>query len=84
MFLFPMGRNQFHILLRAVADVSKGQTVIPYQGEDPTRPIQGIRHHFGPGEIRCITISESSITILISRGRSNCGITDCRRSYNTY
>ncbi len=37
-------RNQFDIPLRAVVDVSKGQTDTPYHGEYQTITIQSMRH----------------------------------------
>ncbi len=67
-----------NILLTAVADVSKGQTDMPYQGEHQTLTEQSMRQHICPDE----TIS--AINVLMSRGRGNCGISDNVRIYTTY
>ncbi len=70
-------RNQFDMLLTAVADVRKGQTDMPYQGEHQTLIKQHVRHQVYPCDIYCTSISISVITILIfSMGRSNSGIAD--------
>ncbi len=49
-------RNQFDILLTAVADVSKGQTDMTYQGEHQTLPKQSMIHQVCPSEACCTTI----------------------------
>ncbi len=66
-------RNQHDILKTAVAYVSKGQTDMSYKGEFQTLTKLSMRHQVCPGETCHITISESTITMLMSRGRSNSG-----------
>ncbi len=70
-------KNQYDILMRAVADVSKGQIDMSYKGELQTLPKQSMRRKVCTGETcrTTIYISESAITMLMSRGRSNCGVT---------
>ncbi len=59
--------------MTAVADVSKGQTDMSYKGELQTLTKLSMRHHVCPSETCRMTISESTITMLMSRGRSNYG-----------
>ncbi len=79
-----MTRNEFDIILTAVANVSKGQTDIPYQGAHHTLTKQSIKHQVCPNETCCTIISISTVTTLMSRGRSNCGIPDYVRIYTTF
>ncbi len=58
----------------AAADVSKGQTDISHKGELQTLTKLSMRHQICPSETRCTIISESTI-MLMSGGRSNCGLT---------
>ncbi len=62
--------------MTAIADVRKGQTCMSFKGEHQARTKQWLRHHVCPGVICRATISESTMTILVSRDRSNCGVTD--------
>ncbi len=61
--------------MTAVADVSKGQTDMSYKGEMQTLT------KLSPGETCYTTISEVIITMLMSRGRHNCGVTYYVRIY---
>ncbi len=54
--LFTIFRNQFNIILTAVADVSKGQTDIPYQGEHQTLTKQSIKHQLCSSVLLCHTL----------------------------
>ncbi len=60
-------RNQHDILKTAVADVNKGEL--------QTLTKLTMRHQVCPSETCCTIISESTITMIISRGRRNCGVT---------
>ncbi len=72
--------NQFDILLTAVANVSKGQTDMSYQGEHQLLTKQSMRHHVCNSD----TFLQSYLYLLfMSRDRSNCGITDYVRFYKT-
>ncbi len=66
--------NQHDILKTAVADASKGKTDILHKGELQTFTTLSMRYQFCPSETYRTIISESTITILMSRGRSNCGV----------
>ncbi len=68
-------RNQHNILKTAVADVSKVQTDMSYKGELLTLTKISMRHKVCPRETCCAIISESILTMLMSRGRSNFGVT---------
>ncbi len=68
-------RNQHDILKTAVADVSKGQTDMTYKGELQTLTKLNMRHQIRPRETCHAIILESILTKLMSRGRSNCGVT---------
>ncbi len=50
-----------------------------YQGGPQTLTKQSIRHQGCPRDTCCTSISISAIAILMSRGRSNCGIADYLR-----
>ncbi len=69
-------RNQQDILKTAVADVSKGKTDMSYKGELQTLTKLSMRHQVCPSETCHAIISGSIITMLMSRGRSNCGVND--------
>ncbi len=58
--------------MTAEFDVSKGQTDMSYKGELQTLTNLSVKQQGCPDETCCTTISESIITMLISRGRSNC------------
>ncbi len=67
--------NQFNILMTAVANVRKGQRDMLYKGEIQTLTKGSIRHQACPGW-NCHQIQlESTITMLMSRGRSSCAVT---------
>ncbi len=66
-------RNQYDILMTAAVGVLKGQTAMSYKSELQTLTKQSMRHQVCTGETR--HISESTITMLMSRGRCNCGAT---------
>ncbi len=68
-------RNQHDILKTAVADISKGLTYMSYNGKLQTLTKLSIRHQVCPSETCCVIISDSILTMLMSRGRSNCGVT---------
>ncbi len=68
-------RNQHHILKIAVADVTKGQTDMSYKGELQPLTRLSMRHHVCPSETCGTITSVSTITMLMSSGRSNCGVT---------
>ncbi len=68
-------RNQHDILKTAVANVSKGQTDMSYKGELQILTKLSMRHQVCPGETCHTNISESTITMLMSRGISNCEVT---------
>ncbi len=68
-------RIQDDILKTAVADVSKGQIDMSYKGELQTLTKLRMRHQICPSETCRAIISESIITMLMSRGSSNCGVT---------
>ncbi len=53
--------------MTAVADVSKGKTDISYKGELQTLTKLNMRHQVCPGETCGTTISESIITMFMSR-----------------
>ncbi len=59
--------------MTAAVGVLKGQTAMSYKSELQTLTKQSMRHQVCTGETR--HISESTITMLMSRGRSNCGVT---------
>ncbi len=61
--------------MTAVTDVSKGQTDMSYKGDPQTLTKLSMRRQICPGETCCTTIIESIITMLMSRGRSNCRVT---------
>ncbi len=67
--------------MTAVAGVSKGQTYILYKGDFQKLTKQSMRHQVCPGETLHTTISESAITMLMTRGRSNCVVTYYVRKY---
>ncbi len=67
--------NQHDILKTVVADVSKGQIDMSYKGELQTLVKLSMRHKVCPSETCCVIISESIIPMLMSWGRSNCGVT---------
>ncbi len=77
-------RNPFDILLTAVADVSKGQTDMPYQGAHQTLTEHSMRHQVCPSETCWKTISISAVPLLMFRGKGNCGMTYYVRIYPTY
>ncbi len=56
-----------------IADVSKGQTDMSYKGELQTPTKVSMRQQICPSQTCCTTMLESIITMLMSRGRSNCG-----------
>ncbi len=58
----------------AVANVNKGQTDMSYKGEFLQLTKLCMRYQVCPGETCHTTISESTITILMSRGRCNCRV----------
>ncbi len=63
--------------MATVVDVSKGQRDMSYKGELQTFNNVSMRHQVCPDE----TISQSfTITMLVSRGRRNCGFTYYDRS----
>ncbi len=68
-------RNQHDILMTAFADISKGQTGMSYKGELQRLTKQSMIHQVCPGETCRATISQSIITMLTSRGRSNYAVT---------
>ncbi len=68
-------RNQHDILKTAVANVSKGQTDMSHKGMLQTLTKLSMRYQVCPSETCCAIISESIITMLMSRARSNCGVT---------
>ncbi len=68
-------RNQHDILKTAVANVSKGQTDMSYKGELQILTKLSMRHQVCPSETCCAIKSEYILTMLMSRGRSNCGVT---------
>ncbi len=68
-------RNQHDFLKTDVADVSKGQTDMSYKGELQTLTKLSMRHQVCHSETCRAIISESVLTMLMSRGRSNCGVT---------
>ncbi len=57
-----------------VANVGKGQTDMSYKGELQTLTKLSMGHQVCPGETYRTTISESIITMYISRDRSNYGV----------
>ncbi len=59
----------------AVANVNKGQTDMSYKGEFLQLTKLCMRYQVCPGETCHTTISESILTMPMSRGRSNCGVT---------
>ncbi len=63
------------ILKTAVTDVSKGQTDMSPKGELQTLTKLSMRHQVCPSETCHTIISEYTITLLMSRGRSNYGVT---------
>ncbi len=65
-------RNQRDILMTVIADVIKGKTDMSCKGQLQTLAKLSMRHQVCPGETCRTTISESIITMLMSRGRSNC------------
>ncbi len=60
--------------MTAVDDVRKGQTYMLYKGEHQTLIKLSMRHQVCAAETCHATISESAITMLMSRGRHNCGV----------
>ncbi len=68
-------RNQHDILKTLFAYVSKVQIDMSDKGELQTLTKLSMRHQVCPSETCCVIISESIITMLMSRGRSNCGDT---------
>ncbi len=67
-------KNQHDILTTAVADVSKEQTHMSYKGELQTLTKLSMRHQVCLSDTCRMIISESILTMLMSRGRSNCGV----------
>ncbi len=67
--------NQHDILMIAVANVSKGQTDMSYKGELQSLTKLSMRYQVCHSETCCTIISESTITMPMSRGRGNCGDT---------
>ncbi len=59
---------------KPVTNVSKGQTDIAYKGELQTLTKLSMRHQICPSETCYTTISESTITIPMSKGSSNCEV----------
>ncbi len=74
-------KNLYAIVMAAVADVSKGQTDMSYKGGLQTLTKLSMRHQVCPGETCHMAISESTLTMLMSRGRNNCGVTYCVSRY---
>ncbi len=68
-------RKQYDILMTVAANVIVKGKQMSYKGELQTPTKQSMRHQVYPGETCHTTMSESAITILMSRGRSNWGAT---------
>ncbi len=68
-------RNQHDILKTAVPDVSKGQTDMSYKDELQTHAKLSMRHQVCPSETCRAIIADSIITMLMSGGRRNFGVT---------
>ncbi len=73
--------NHHDILMKAVADVSKGQTDMSYDGKLQTLTKLSMRHQVCPSETFRMIISESSVTMLMSGDRSNCEVSYYLRIY---
>ncbi len=67
-------KKRYDIIMTAVANVSNGQIDMSYNTELRTLT-KHIRHQVCPGETCHRSTSESGITMLIPRGKSNCGVT---------
>ncbi len=67
--------NQHDIIKKADADVSKGQTDMSYTSELQAFTKLSMKHQVCPSDTCCVIISESILTMFMSRGRSNMGST---------
>ncbi len=74
MYIYESARYP-KVVKAAVANVNKGETDMSYKGELQTFIKQSKSHQICLSETCCTTISEFTIIMLMSRGRSNCGVT---------